>query len=90
LKISYEELNIYEVEKFHNDILECIQSGTSSFTLDFINVDKIDLSSIQVLLSAKKYCDEKNIKFTLTNINARQIKQTFKILNLNSLLDISQ
>ncbi|MCU7836797.1 MAG: STAS domain-containing protein [gamma proteobacterium symbiont of Taylorina sp.] len=89
MKILLNELNIYEVENCHKKILKEVQSVKSSFTLNFSNVEKIDLNSIQLILSLKKYCDEKAIHLKLTNIEARQVKQTFKMFNLNQTLGIA-
>lgn len=89
MNISFHELSIYEIEQFQKDILQELQSTTQLFTLDFENVEKIDLSSIQLLLSVKKYCDEKNIKFDIVNLHSKHIKQTFNIFNLNSNLGVS-
>ena len=88
MKISFKELNIYEIEKFHQKVLKDILSAKTSFTLNFSDVQKIDLSNIQLILSLKKYCDEKNIKLNITNIKAKQIKQTLKMFNLNSTLGV--
>lgn len=89
MKISFNELTIYEIEKFHQTILKEIKSSKTSFTLNFSNVEKIDLSNIQLLLSLKKHCDEQNINLKLTNIESRQLKQTFKMFDLHSILGIS-
>ena len=88
MKISFKELNIYEIEKFHQKILKDIKTAKTSFTLNFADVQKIDLSNIQLILSLKKYCDEKNIKLNITNIKAKQVKQIFKMFNLNSILGV--
>ena len=88
MKISFKELNIYEIEKFHQKILKDIKTAKTSFTLNFADVQKIDLSNIQLILSLKKYCDEKNIKLNITNITAKSVKQTLKMFNLNSTLGV--
>ena len=88
MKITLEELNIYKVEEFHKKILKDLEKANSSFTLNFTNVKKVDLNSIQLILSLKKYCDEKSIDLKITNIEARQVKQSFKMFNLYSLLGI--
>ena len=51
MKIAFDELNIYEVESFHKIILKNLEKANSSFTLNFANVQKIDLNSIQLILS---------------------------------------
>jgi len=88
MKINFKELNIYEIEKFHQMILKDIKATKRSFTLNFTDVQKIDLCNIQLILSLKKYCDAKNIKLNITNINAKAIKQTFRIFNLNATLGV--
>jgi anti-anti-sigma regulatory factor len=88
MKIKFEELNIYEIEKFHQNILKDIQTSKTSFTLNFADVQKIDLSNIQLILSLKKYCDKKKIKLNITNITAKSVKQTLKMFNLNSTLGV--
>ena len=89
MKILLNELNVYEIEKLHKKILKEIQLVQTSFTLNFTKVEQIDLIGIQLLLSLKKYCDENKIKLKFSNINARQVKQTFKMFNLNQTLDIT-
>lgn len=59
MKISFSELNMYEVENFHKKVLKDLEKANSSFTLNFSDVQKIDLNNIQLILSIKKYCDEK-------------------------------
>ena len=88
MKISFTELNIHESENFHSKILKELESTNSSFTLNFANVKEIDLNSIQLILSLKKYCDENNINLKITNIEARQVKQSFKMYNLNTALGV--
>jgi len=89
MKISFNELNVYNVENFHIKILKALTSSTRSFTLNFSNVEKIDLNTIQLILSLKRYCDEKSIKLNLTHIEARQVKQSFKMFNLYQIFGIS-
>ena len=89
MKIPFNELNIYVVENFHKKILKELAQAKTSFTLNFSNVEKIDLITIQLILSLKKYCDDKNINLKLTNIEARQVKQSFKMFNLDQTLGIA-
>ena len=53
MKISFSELSVYEVENFQKAILKEIESSKTSFTLNFCDVEKIDFSNIQLLLSLK-------------------------------------
>jgi len=88
MKISFTELNMYEVENFHKKVLKDLEKVKSSFTLNFTDVTKIDLNNIQLLLSIKKYCDEKNIDLKITNVNAKQVKQTFKMFEIEKLIGV--
>ena len=88
MKIQNSELNIYEIESFHQKILKEIQTAKRSFTLNFDNVEKIDLSNIQLIISVKKYCDENNIKLNISNIKTKQIKNMFKMFDLHKLLGV--
>jgi len=88
MKISFEELTMYEIESFHKKVLKELSNAKSSFTLNFANVKKIDLNNIQLILSIKKYCDEHNINLRLTNIESKQLKQTFEIFNIEQNLGI--
>ena len=90
MKISFNELSIYEVENFKQEILNALEENEDKniFELDFEFVESIDLSSIQILLSLKKYCDKEKLKLQLININAKAIKQKFKLLNLNEVLGV--
>ena len=88
MKISFSELNIYEVENFYKKILKELQNAKSSFTLNFTNVEKIDLNNIQLLISVKKYCISNNIDLKLTNIQSDQVKQMLKLFNVNEKLGI--
>ncbi len=88
MKISFTELNMYEVENFHKKVLKDLEKVKSSFTLNFTDVTKIDLNNIQLLLSIKKYCDEKNIDLKITNLNSKQLKQTFKLFEIEKLIGV--
>ncbi len=89
MKISFSELNLYEVENFHQKILKDLKKANSSFTLNFSDVQKIDLNNIQLLLSIKKYCDLNSIELKLTHIESKQIKQQFKLFNVTEILGLS-
>lgn len=89
MKITFDELNIAHTENFHSLLLENLkEEAKETFSLNFENVEKIDLSNIQLIVSLKKYCDNNNIQLKLENINSEQIKQSIKIYNLNDKLGI--
>jgi len=90
MTLGFDELNIYEISNFKQEILNALEENESKdkFELDFEFVESIDLSSIQLLLSLKKYCDEKKLKLQLININAKSIRQKLKLFNLNETLGV--
>ena len=88
MKIALKEINIYEIEKLYKKILKDVSSVKSSYTLNFENVEKIDLSGIQLILSLKKYCDKNSISLKLININSVQIKEIFEQFSLNKSLGL--
>ena len=89
MKIAIKEINIYEVENLHKKILKDIISVKSSYTLNFENVEKIDLNGIQLILSLKKYCDNKNISLKLTNIKSDNLKELFSIVSVEESLGLN-
>lgn len=85
MKIKFEELTISEVEAFYNTLVEEIKKiDHNELILDFSEVEKIDLSGVQVLLALKKYTNNLKIKFT--NIESNQLQQAIKRYNLKELL----
>ncbi len=90
MTLGFDELNIYEISNFKQEILNALEENESKdkFELDFEFVESIDLSSIQLLLSLKKYCDDKKLKLQLININAKSIRQKLKLFNLNETLGV--
>jgi len=90
MTLGFDELNIYEISNFKQEILNALEENESKdkFELDFEFVESIDLSSIQLLLSLKKYCDEKKLKLQLVNIKAKSIRQKLKLFNLNETLGV--
>ena len=88
MKILHDELTVYEIAKLHLKIVKELTKAKNSFTLNFENVEKIDLSTLQLLLSLKKECESKNIQLKLTHLEARQIKQMIKMFNLKEQLGL--
>lgn len=88
--IEFNELSIIEIEEFKSLLLDTIKNlSDDTLTLDFSSVEKIDLISIQVLISCKKYCDDLDIKFNCINLQSNQLKQSIEIYNLKHTLGIS-
>lgn len=89
MKIEFEELSISEIEVFNEQIIKALEElEGDQFVLDFYNVDRIELSVIQLLLSLKKYCDDSNINLVFENINANHLLESLKIYNLEKLFGV--
>jgi len=83
IKIDNSELSIYEVENLHKDLLKELESG--EMIIDLANVNKIDMSVIQLFISAKKSALESSISFAITNVN-EELSNIFKSAGCLSLL----
>jgi ABC-type transporter Mla MlaB component len=88
MKIVSSELNKSIVENLKEEILKELTSVTTSLTLDFTDVKKIDLSIIQLLISLKKYCVIQDISLEIINISAKQVKQSMKMFNVKECLGV--
>ncbi|ADN09030.1 STAS domain-containing protein [Sulfurimonas autotrophica] len=67
MKFNNNELNIYEVESLHKSLLEEFAKG--DLLLDMQNVNRVDMSVIQLFISAQKTAGESSKKFALQNVN---------------------
>jgi len=83
MKIDKNELNIYEVASLHQDILDEFKKG--DVIIDMSNVKSIDLSIIQLFISAKKSCNDSTTKFMLTNIS-QELVDIFKSAKCESII----
>ena len=89
MKIKFDELCIQEAEAFYKQLLDEIDNLQGNpLILDFSNIEKIDLSTIQILISLKKYCESINMDLILINMNSSQVQQTINTFKLNSSLGL--
>lgn len=72
MKVDKDELTIYEIEDFHKELLAEFSKG--DVTVDISSVNKIDMSVIQLLLSAKKSCKEASKTFQIIGVNSEVTK----------------
>ena len=70
--IEKEELSIYEVESLHQELLEEFEG--KSISIDMKNVNKIDMSVIQLFASARKSCLDNQKSFELQNVTSEVLK----------------
>ena len=89
MKIKFDELCIQEAEAFYKLLLDEIENLQGNpLILDFSNIEKIDLSIIQILISLKKHCESINMDLILINMNSSQVQQTINTFKLNSSLGL--
>lgn len=77
---------IYEVEQLQEDFIKEAQNK-ETIVIDFKNITKIDMSAIQLLISLKKSCDEKNKTFEIKNIKD-EILDSFEITGTAYILGV--
>lgn len=84
MKIIFDELCIQEVDSFYKILIEELSALQGNpLILDFTNVEKIDMSAIQVLISLKKHCVSSNIDLIYLNMNSSQVQLAIDTFNLN-------
>jgi anti-anti-sigma factor len=86
MKIECKKLSIFKVEELHKKLLEKI-SNSSAINIDLSEVEKIELSAIQLFLSLQKSCKEKGIKLTFSNIN-ENVLQNIEISGCSTFLGV--
>ena len=86
MKIDKDELSIYDVEALHKDLLaECDQGDV---TVDISSCNKIDMSVIQLFLSAKKSSQTYSKTFKVIGVNS-EVAKIFKEAGYHTALGIS-
>jgi len=83
MKFDTSELTIYEVELLYKNLLIEFEKG--DLLLDVSTVNKIDMSVIQLFLSAKKSCLESSKSFQIIGAN-NEVKKIFQESGCYSLL----
>ncbi len=68
MKLENSTFTIYEVEEI-KDLFEASLVHDDKIVVDLANVTKIDMSAIQLLISLKQTCIEKNKLFQIQNAN---------------------
>ena len=72
MKFETDELTIYEVESLHKDLLQEFEKG--DLLLDLSDVSRVDMSVIQLFISAKKSCVESSRGFEIKGANSEVAK----------------
>ena len=91
MKIKFDELCIQEAEDFYKIILDELSIiKNNPLILDFSNVEKVDLSAIQILIALKRYCEDLDISLTYINLDSKQVKETIKTFNIYNELGLKK
>jgi len=85
---SYEKLTIYEVDKVKELFSSLVQNLTEDLELNLKNIQKIDMSGIQLLLATQKSCQLQNKNMILSHIN-ENIKKDLELCGCMDLLGVS-
>lgn len=67
MQLEFDSLTIANIEELHETLLAFSLSQESVLELDLHNVNKIDLSAIQLFLSLQKTLQKENRKLQLTH-----------------------
>ncbi len=86
MKFDKDELNIYEVEALHQSLLNAFTND--DLLLDMQNVNRVDMSVIQLFISVQETAKESSKKFALQNVN-EELAQIIKNSACNFLLEES-
>ncbi|MEA2099767.1 MAG: STAS domain-containing protein [Campylobacterota bacterium] len=86
LKLEYDKLTIYEVEELYQIFLESYDAD-QELTLDLENIQKIDMSAIQLLISTQNSYKEKGLSFSLHNLSDGLV-ETLKLSGCDCVLEV--
>ena len=81
--INQEELSIYDVESLHQALYQ--EFSGDALIIDMTNVKKVDMSIIQLLVAAKRSCEEVAKSFELKGVTPEAL-EIFKTAAVEYLL----
>lgn len=79
-------LTIYNVYDLKQEWEKVLNDEKDEFTIDMTHLEDIDTAGAQLLLTFKKECIERNIRFTLNEIND-EMKTFLKLIGCNELIN---
>lgn len=85
MKLEDNNFTIYEVEEIKDKFILFLES--EHIKIDFENVTKVDMSTIQLLLSLKKTCEKQNKSFEIINVK-EEILDSFEITGTAQILGV--
>jgi len=86
MKFESANFTIYEVEDLKEQLLNELNSQ-NEIKIDFINIEKVDMTAIQLLVSLKKSCDALNKSFEILNISDNIFK-AFQLSGCDTILGV--
>jgi anti-anti-sigma factor len=84
--IQTDSFTINQIRTIYQTLLDEFNSS-SKLLIDLRNVDEIDLSGLQLLVSLKKSCLEKNKEFYIKNLK-EELLYSFELSGLDSYLEV--
>ena len=84
--IESDKLTISKIRDIYKEIKEEFHLS-ENLIIDFKNVDEIDLSGLQLLISLKKSCKQKNKKLELLNIKD-ELLYSFELSGTDTVLEV--
>ena len=84
--LENDKFTIREVKQLHKEILEFLEKNPV-IEIDFKNIDEIDMSGIQLLISMKSYCEKENKEFKIIHIKD-DLLYSFELTGTNSILGL--
>lgn len=86
MKIEDDKFTIVNIRDIYQKLLEQYNSK-DDLELDFTNIDEIDISGIQLLLSLKQGCDKNNKQFKIINIKD-EILYSLELIDTKTMLGV--
>jgi anti-sigma B factor antagonist len=83
------ELDIYTAPRLKEAVLAALEGGATSLAIDLSEVQFLDSTGLQVLMSAKKRTAERGGDVYLLGV-AGQIRRVFTLLSLERIFKISR
>ena len=84
--LEYDKFTIHNIKDIHKSIVDDF-NFSSHIAIDFQNIDEIDLSGLQLLVSLKQSCESKGKTFQLKNIKD-EIIYAFEISGISEVLEV--
>jgi anti-sigma B factor antagonist len=83
------ELDIYTAPRLKEAVLTALEGGAESLAIDLSEVEFLDSTGLQVLMSAKKRTAERGGDVYLLGVGG-QIRRVFTLLSLDRIFKISR